>query len=43
VAHREEQEPGSRRPAGLAEEPSAGANGLASSETATPVGAAAGH
>jgi NADH-quinone oxidoreductase subunit J len=43
VAHREEQEPGSRRPAGLVEEPSAGANGLASSDVSTPVGAAAGH
>jgi NADH:ubiquinone oxidoreductase subunit 6 (subunit J) len=43
LAHREELEPGSRRPAVLAEGPAAGADGAASSEPATPVTAAAGH
>ena len=40
LAHREEPEPGSRRPAGLAEEPTTGADGAATSEPAT---AAVGH
>lgn len=43
LAHREEAEPGSRRPAGLFEEPGAGADGAAASQPAPALTTAAGH